>query len=270
MGDPVTDKEGLLIRWPVPTGARNLGPTDVHVWAAALDLPSHEIEDLSSILSDAERDRAERFRFARHRNRFIAGRGLLRTVLGEYLTCAPEQLEFSYGPFGKPSLRGSSARGGLQFNLAHSEDLALLAVTRAGAIGVDVERVRVLEDFKELVNRFFSPSENARFGRLLMEQRPAAFFNLWTRKEAWLKATGEGIGQYLNGVEVSFLPEEAPRLLQIPSQLGPDRPWCLHHLAPAEGFVAALAVAAANITVRLWAWREALRPSPVVTQPVPS
>jgi 4'-phosphopantetheinyl transferase len=258
MAELIVNNACTLIRWPVGSKPASLGPANVHVLTAPLDLAGGRLDEFAGTLSADELERAHRFRFARHRNRFIAGRGLLRAVLAEYLGCAPEGLRFSYSPFGKPCLSGPFASSGLEFNLAHSQDLALLAVTRAGAIGVDLERVRVLEDAAELVNRFFSPNESALFRRLPDDQKPAAFFNLWTRKEAWLKATGEGIGQYLNGVEVSFLPEEPARLLKIPAHLDHGISWRLHTLTPADGFAAALAIAAETFTVGQWAWMEPL------------
>ena len=193
-------------------------------------------------LAPAERERAARFHFPRDRNRFIAGRGALRQILGRYLQTDPIKLQFTYGPHGKPALAQGAEESGLQFNLAHSGGLALLAVTRSGKIGVDLERVRALKDAEGLVTRFFCPREIAAFQGLPEDQKPAAFFNLWTRKEAWLKAIGEGIGHSLNRVEVSFLPGEPARLLTLPEGPHAAARWNLRDLAPAPGFAAALAI----------------------------
>jgi 4'-phosphopantetheinyl transferase len=153
-------------------------------------------------------------------------------------------LEFCYGPQGKPALAGVWSASGWHFNLAHSLDLALLAVTRSGPVGVDVERIRPLRDVDQLVSRFFSPRESAAFQALPAEQKPDAFFRLWTRKEAWLKATGEGIAESLGRVEVSFLPGEPARLLSLPGGPAALSGWRLHDLDPGPGFIAALAVVA--------------------------
>jgi 4'-phosphopantetheinyl transferase len=216
-------------------------------------------------------ERAARFRFEQGRNRFVAARGFLRTLLSRYVPAEPAELEFVYGPFGKPSLAGNLTESGLNFNLAHSDNLALLAVTRIGAIGVDVERIEELRDSDALVAQFFSATERAAFHRLPREQKPPAFFNLWTRKEAWLKATGQGIGHLLNAVEVSFLPGEAARFLRLPGERQSPASWILHPLAPRVGFVGAMAISARNAlfcgyhwdlqTAKITLWEKAAIPS---------
>jgi 4'-phosphopantetheinyl transferase len=245
---PQPPRDWLLTPTPLPDGP---SAAPVHVWADVLTAAPEVLAARAATLSAAERDRAGRLRREQDRDRFIAGRGLLREILGRYLQADPRGLEFAYGPQGKPSLAGSFAGSGWHFNLAHSQDLALLAITRAGPVGVDVEQVRLPDDVDELVSRFFSPGESAAFRELAGRQKAAAFFNLWTRKEAWLKATGEGIGALLNRVEVSFLPGEPARLLSLP--FGPGgTPWALQDLAPAPGFTAALAVATRNALVQCW------------------
>jgi len=207
----------------------------VHVWSASLEVPQPGLTEYTNLLSTSEKERSRRFRFDRDRERFIAGRGFLRTVLGHYLGVQPGDVEFAYGPNGKPGLTDSSS--GIHFNLAHSVDLAVLGVTRASEIGVDVEQIRPMPDADELVERFFSKREADQFRTLPEGQKAEAFFNLWTRKEALLKATGEGIGYLLNRVEVSFLAGERPEILGLPEgQMGAER-WSLHHLSPAAGFV---------------------------------
>jgi 4'-phosphopantetheinyl transferase len=163
-------------------------------------------------------------------------------VLGGYLKIEPSAVPFDYGPQGKPMLAGRLAESGLHFNLAHSEDLALLAVTTAARIGIDVERVRPLADAEVLVARFFSRRESAAFRKLPEDEQPKAFFHLWTRKEAWLKATGEGIAHSLHQVEVSFLPSEPARLLSLPPGWDSAGAWSLHHLEPALHFAGAVAI----------------------------
>ena len=234
--------------WPLGTTDFSLPDQEAHVWAASLDLPQVELNQLESTLSQEERERAARFRFRLHRNRFTAGRGLWRTILGQYLKMDPGKVVFNYGPHGKPSL-GETTKN-LHFNLAHSEDLALIAVALGGPIGVDVERIRILDDFDELVSRFFSSRETAVFRNLAPNQQPAAFFNLWTRKEAWLKATGEGIGYSLNRVEVTFLPGEPARLLSLPQNSSRLSNWTLHELSPASGFASAVVISGENVRLR--------------------
>ena len=229
-----------------------LAPKEVHVWAFNLSAPPDLFARLESRLAGKERERAARFRFDLHRERFIVGRGLLRELLGNYLDRDAEEIEFAYGAHGKPCLTGQQSPINLHFNLAHSESRAVVAITTAGAVGIDIEQIRNLSDADELVARFFSPRESRAFRSLPPEQRPLASFNLWTRKEAWLKATGDGIGQYLNQVEVSFLPGEPARLLTLPISFASGGRWSLSELAPPSGFVAALATTMDEPLVKCW------------------
>jgi 4'-phosphopantetheinyl transferase len=240
--------------WPKGSAEFTLDGTDLHVWAFRLDQPTASLPGLADVLSSEERDRAAGFHFQRHRNQFIAARGLLRIILSRYLRRAPQRLQFGYGKYGKPELRTAPNAGAVQFNLAHSETLALLAITQTAPVGVDVERIRLVEDMDELVVRFFSARENAKFQELSSDQKSEAFFNLWTRKEAWLKATGKGIGQDLHRVEVSFLPGEAARLVRVPKRLEALGQWSLHDLHPAPDFIAAVAVPPECSRLSCWSW----------------
>jgi 4'-phosphopantetheinyl transferase len=243
----------LEINWPPPTAFSPLAGMDVHLWAAPLDLPAASLAAFASTLSPDEQARAARFHFERDRDRFIAGRGFLRAVLGRYLQTDPSQLKFAYSPRGKPTLAASPGNE-LHFNLAHSAGLALLAVTCACPLGVDVERIRPLRDAEGIIERFFSPRESTTLKTLRADQKPVAFFNLWTRKEAWLKATGDGIGESLNQSEVSLLPDEPARFLSILGDTQAAAAWTLEDLNPADGFKAALAAPALDLDLRCWRW----------------
>ena len=235
------------------SSATLLKGTEVHIWTADLDVDAEALSILEGTLDRAELARAARFHFQIHRNRFIVGRAMLRGLLAEYAGLSPAQVEFAYGPAGKPVLASMPASP-IHFNLAHCENIAVAAFTREGVIGVDVERVRLLEDAEELVRRFFSPRESAAFTRLAPEQKPAAFFNLWTRKEAWLKACGEGIAHSLHLVEVTFLPGEPAHLLRLPEHFGKSEAWKLRAFEAAPGFVAAAALGpkSQEPTFRTW------------------
>lgn len=244
------------IAWPAGPIEPSLAPDEVHVWAASLSVPTAVLAALSITLSAEERERAARFKFDLHRNRFIVGRGILRELLGRYTGANPEELDFAYADHGKPQLTSGSD---LQFNLAHSDDIGLFAFSRHGPLGVDVEQVRRINNVDDLVARFFSARENDLFQKLSDDQKPGAFFNLWTRKEALLKATGEGITGGLNRVEVTFLEDEAARLLAIDGNPVPARDWILSSLAPAPGFVGAVAVQSTHIKVSCWRKETELR-----------
>jgi 4'-phosphopantetheinyl transferase len=218
-----------------------LSENDVHVWGADLDLPASRIQQLVQTLSPDEQLRAERFYFERDRKHFIAGRGLLRTILGRYLDLEPNQLQFSYGSRGKPALVNTGTGGTHCFNLSHSNGLALYAVTRNCNLGIDLEYIRPMPKVEQLAKRFFSPGEYAVISSLPPDQQQEAFFKGWTCKEAYLKATGEGlIG--LEQVEVSLTPGEPAALVSIQGDSKVASRWSVHELKPAPGYAAALAI----------------------------
>ena len=167
-----------------------LGQGRVHVWTVALDGPAERPGRLGACLSPDETTRARRFHFEVHRRRFTVARGALRHLLGAYLRRSPESLVFRYGHRGKPELPEAPE---LSFNLSHSEERALLAVSHVAALGVDIERLRPMDDMEAIARRFFSPPEHAALMALAPGERVAGFFRCWTRKEAYLKAVGEGL-----------------------------------------------------------------------------
>ena len=253
-----------LVTWqmspdPIPPGRRDLLPprldvppgSVVHLWLVPLDLSSVELDLLETTLSEIERERTVRFRFDTQRKRYIASHGWLRRILGGYLAIHPEALAYEHSARGKPSLACAGRMSGLEFNMAHSEHLALIAVGRHLRIGVDLEWVRPLEDAAELVARFFSKRESAAFQELPDHLKPSAFFNLWTRKEAWLKATGEGIAHLLDQVEVSFEPGKPAQLLTLPTHYSTAEKWSIYDIAVQPGFTAALAVNSTRVQPQL-------------------
>lgn len=244
----------LTIDWPLPGTKWSPDAAGVDVWAASLQRSTDELLALADTLSPEERTRSERFRFEQHRNRFIAGRGLLRGILAMHLNRNPRALEFVYGPNEKPGLAPRGEHEPIHFNLAHSGDLVLIAVTRTGEVGIDVERIRPVSEAGNIVERYFSPRESGEYRALPEADKPAAFFNLWTRKEAWLKATGEGIGRSLNEVEVAFRPGEPARLISLPGGVASTREWNLCALTPASGYIGALAARAHAGPINCWCW----------------
>ncbi|MDB6125656.1 MAG: phosphopantetheine-protein transferase [Pedosphaera sp.] len=242
------------MNWPTPPTEWFLAEREVHVWSATLDRTTDELTHFSSLLSDDERTRANRFHFERDQNRFTVGRGLLRTVLSRYVQKPAHELKFTYSDRGKPTLGGLPVNETLHFNLSHSRDFALLAVTRVCPIGVDVEWIRPLSDAEAIAERFFSARESTALKALPVGQKPIGFFNLWTRKEAWLKATGEGISNSLNQVEVSLLPEEPAQLLSLFGDTRIAADWTLLDLKPAPNVKGALAAHAPNLQVKTWSW----------------
>ena len=176
---------------------------------------------LPGYLSPDERERADRFVFARDRDRFVAGRAFLRLLLAQYLGCEPRALRFRYGPNGKPAL--ADERSDLHFNLAHSGALAVCALARGSELGVDLERLRPIRDAEGVVRSAFSPREVARLESLPETARLRAFYEGWTRKEAFLKALGHGLARPLDSFDVTLGPGEPPRLLRTLGRPGGGR-----------------------------------------------
>lgn len=217
---------------------------DVHIWRINLNSDELQLQSFRETLSSDEIVRAERFYFPEHRQRFMAGRGTLRTILGQYLDIAPKQVEFEYQPRGKPLLAAKFADQGLLFNLSHSQDLALLGVSYQHQIGVDLEYIRTMSDLEGLAKRFFSAREYEYLRLLSPAQQQQIFFRYWTCKEAYLKATGDGLVQ-LEEIEIDLTPNQ-------PSKLLVSGDWSLRELTPANNFAAAVVVAGSNIHLHFW------------------
>ena len=211
--------------------------SDAVIWLADLDAADSGDEALG-ILSEDERVRAKRFVFDVHRRRFIACRAWLRAQLAGRLGCPAASLRFEYGPVGKPALAGG---GPLRFNVSHSDRYALLALADGVEIGVDIERLRPLSDMNALAERVFSAAERAALAAVAADGRVDAFFAGWTRKEAYIKARGEGIG-LLGAIEVALTPGDVPRLIRVAGQPDELQRWSLEALSPVPGFAAAVCV----------------------------
>jgi 4'-phosphopantetheinyl transferase len=208
---------------------------EIHVWHASLDREEKVLGRLESRLSQEEKARADRFHFVNDRNRFVAARGLLRELLGKYLHQAPAGLEFSYGEHGKPFLSGGNASSGLCFNLSHSAGLVVYAIAKERNLGIDVEHIRPESAGEDIAKRYFSAREVSDLQMLPPEERVEGFFHCWTRKEAYLKATGMGLQIPLDSFAVSLVPEKPAQFLG-----GVEPRWHLAAYHPAEGYVAAV------------------------------
>ncbi len=216
--------------------------SDIQVWCASLERLPQELAGLFCLLSTDEKARADRFYFERDRNRFIAARGLLRTILGSYLEMKPSQMEFVYGQHGKPALRSAPRKKVPEFNLSHSKDLAVYIFSWDCKVGIDVEYVHALPDMDNFAEQFFSAREHALINSLKGEQKEDTFFKLWTCKEALLKAHGSGLTTPLSQVEI-LLESEGPAILS-PTWEDKDlaKPWRLETWNPVVGYQAACAI----------------------------
>ena len=227
--------------WQSPPRTLHLEKHEVHVWVTSLEQCNNSIAAHFDTLEGSERERAARFHFERDRNRFIVARGTIRSLLGEYLGIQPSQIRFDYNSYGKPSLAGGDqANQGIRFNVSHSGDSGLFALCRNREVGVDVERIRPDFGTEEIAARFFSVVEAGALHALPPDQRAEAFFNCWTRKEAYIKARGEGLSFPLERFDVAHAPGQEPRLLCVRGEPHEEARWQMRDLAVGEGYKAAV------------------------------
>lgn len=237
---------------PAPQHPR-LGDDQIHVWRAALTRTPAEVELLRELLSGDELERAERFRFPHDRSSFIVARGTLREILSRYVRLPPAQLCFDYNDFGKPELRAAPVEQMLRFNLSHAGDVALYAVA-AREVGVDVEVLREGVACEEIASHFFSRREVSALMALPAEARRRAFFECWTRKEAYIKARGRGLSLPLDAFDVSLAPSEPAALLSTSGDALETAQWSLQALSPGVGYVAAVAAKGHGWRLCCWQW----------------
>ena len=231
-----------------------LPPEQVHVWRVRLDLARDSLHFLRATLSPDELVKAGKFHFDKDREQFIVARGLLRILLGRILAVKPLDLQFSYNTFGKPLLAPDTGKQGIWFNLAHSEAIALYAFARDHRVGVDVERIQLEVDWDKIAERFFAAREIQILRSLPESERGKTFFDCWTRKEAYLKARGDGLSSALNTFEALGAPGE-PIVVEA-SQDGYEGilRWTLQDIPIDEGYSAALAVEGPLPVVKYWQW----------------
>jgi len=237
---------------PKPSRKLQLPQEEVHVWRAALDVDPLTLAELTQSLSPDEQDRAAKFHFAAHANRFRAARGILRRILASYLLISPEEISFSQNDFGKPALSPSGRESDVRFNVAHSQGLALYAFAREREVGVDIEQVNPQQVDLHVAESFFSAREAAEISAAPVDLRPEKFFRCWTRKEAYAKALGMGLSIDLRSFSVPLDPR-----LYTPMAVGDDaepKLWWLAALAPAEGYVGAIVTENPVVPLKLWQW----------------
>ncbi|MCC6488135.1 MAG: 4'-phosphopantetheinyl transferase superfamily protein [Candidatus Hydrogenedentes bacterium] len=242
------------LEWREPGPGIRLAPDEVHVWRARLDQPAAIIERFWTTLSADEQERAARFHFPGGRDSYVVGRGVLRELLGHYLGMQPCNVSFAYSDHGKPALAEGCGSLGLRFNLAHSGRLALYGFVLDHLIGIDIEKNRPDFAGQRIADRFFSPRESEALRKLPKEQREEAFLNCWTRKEAYIKARGEGLSFPLDAFDVSLKPGEPAALLATHGNPHEASRWSMFALHAEEGYAAALAVEGQGADVSCFDW----------------
>jgi 4'-phosphopantetheinyl transferase len=241
------------MRWDLPCGVYAVADHQVDVFRTAPGWSAASIARLKAILSPDEQRRADRFYQEIDFRRHVVGRGLLRLLLGQCFGVAPDRLCFQDGQFGKPALAGEVSPR-LQFNLSHSGDLIVIAIVPGHAVGVDVEKIRPDIALDRIAQDFFSPQECASLATLDGPSQLDGFYACWTRKEAWIKARGEGLSLPLRQFDVSVAPDQPAQLLGTRPDPAEAGRWMLSDLDVGSGYRAALAVNGSGWRLKTWQW----------------
>jgi 4'-phosphopantetheinyl transferase len=236
--------------WSEPQTWLAMAENDLHVWLANVPAARAHLAEFMAVLAPEERERAARFRFEQHRERSQIARGMLRLLLARYIEQEAGALRFTYNAHGKPELPGA----GVHFNTSHSGDYVVVGFTRTGAVGVDIEQVRGdIARRDEIAQRHFAPGEQAQLSALPERERARAFFDLWTRKEAFVKARGDGLFSGLDQFE-TLLAE--PRVLTVRG--APAADWWMSELPAVADYAGAVVVNAAVCQAHFWKWNHPL------------
>lgn len=241
----------MICQWPVLSGEYSLSQAQVDVWCLELSAAQFATDLLKELLAESELARAKRFHFTTDRRNFVIRRAVLRLLLGRYLNIPPSRITYVTDKFGKPAL-DQSHKSDVKFNLSASGEIALLAFARTRSIGVDIERVRMELDIEPIARRFFSPNEQAVLSSLVPEARRLGFYNCWTRKEAVLKALGQGLSLALDSFDVNLAMGEPARILAARGEAQPALHLQLKELDLIAGYCAALAYEGVGCQVNCW------------------
>ena len=245
-----------MVPAPSPAASSQLALDEVHIWCVSLDVPPETLARLDATLSLEERDRGARLRFTQDRQRFTVAHGALRDLLGLYLGIPPSRVGYVYNAFGKPALDPRCGR--LRFNLSHSADIALIAIAAEADVGVDLEYILGQTDYAELARCFFSAAEVNALSALPPDRYAESVIGCWTKKEAYLKATGSGFAIPLNTFTVPLTIDPAldPVDFQVePNDIDQTTSWSLYTLRPAPGYVGALAIQGSGWRLSQWQWK---------------
>lgn len=238
--------------WPWGPVSPELAKNSLHVWCVSLEVGETRLHSLKDLLSEDERSRAESYHFERHRRRYIACRGQLRKILAGYIQCSTTSIEFQYGDRGKPDLAAGQTASKTKFNVSKSEELALIAVTNAGHIGIDIEHLRPVSDAAKLAQRYFAAPEVETLLSAPTSLHERIFLEIWTRKEAFIKATGQGLSYPLNQFAVSAAHTDPVVTVKFLPDSAKSEDWHLTNISPQKDVLAAVAVCGTSPQITCW------------------
>jgi len=229
-------------QWKIPKNPIHIKPKVIHIWVAdILSYSTLHLEQLKQCLSQDELEHASRYYFEKDKKYYITSRGILRKILSNYLTMKPEKIKFSYNPYGKPYLCNKFHTKNFNFNLSHSGDLALYIFSANFDVGIDLEKFQLIEGFIDIAMQFFSPNEFLKLKSIPHDQQLTAFFKCWTRKEAFIKAIGNGLSHPLDQFEVTLAPNETAMFVNIISKSTAASEWSLYSFTPKPNYEASFA-----------------------------
>ncbi len=238
---------------PLPAqGSLSVSDNEIHIWRVGLNVDSRVVKRLERLLSTEELGRLDRLRLPDDKRRFAVRRGILKTVLSAYTDIPGGQLRFGLGRHGKPDIRCSSQFDVPYFNTSSSADLALIAISAARPVGIDLEYIRPIDDILAIADRFFAKPEQKGLMVLPEELRFCGFYRIWTSKEAIIKADGAGLSMPLDSFVVDFDPRRPPRLISTAQKFQGPENLALYELDPGDNFSAALATCGKNLKINGW------------------
>lgn len=247
-----TEPRPLLV-WDSPPPCPLLHSDEVHVWFVSLSISKERVQEFSKTLSAEEMQRVARLRFDRDQQRFIAARGMLKRILGAYLARAPEEIRLIYGARGKPAIDDALLDGSLRFNLSHTHQSALVAVASGREVGVDLEDISRRVEAEQIVDQLLTVREQAVYRAVPQAARQELFLRYWTCKEAFAKATGEGLTMPLEQIEIVLTPNSHAQIATTNSLTTTAQSWTLHEFRPSDEEVGALVTEGSDdFCIRFW------------------
>jgi 4'-phosphopantetheinyl transferase len=239
-------------QWKSPPADPGLPLDCVDVWKCRLDILDSQVTALFKLLSGEEHVRAERLKIPEKRNQFVITRGRLRQIIAGILDSDPRDFKFEYTSHGKPFLARNWQGHELVFNVSHSYKMAIIGVALDRQLGVDIEKIQEGKDHMGMANRFFSKREQTELSATPDADRTRAFYSCWTRKEAFVKAVGDGITYGLDTFAVSVRPDDERPSLDIHGNSTNEEPWSVFNIPMNDNYMASLAVSGAAVSIRYW------------------